>query len=119
MFVKITNRIRAILSYYKNPRYVVIQGVTNGNRAVMSLGARPLEVPNIYYEEIRIHGYCDKTVLENCISYQNQPNMSWYKSRIYTRVWSFKELMRWRRLLPSKGFRTLEKIGGKWYRIKE
>lgn len=119
MFTKIINRIRGILSYYKNPKYVVIQGITNNNRAVMSLGARPLEIPNIYYEEIRIQGYCDKSIQEDHISYQNQPGLSWHKSRIYVKIWSFKELMRWRRLLPSKGFRTLENIRGKWYKIKE
>ena len=113
----IFNKLAKAIEYYKNPRYVIIKGVTNDNRAIMSLCARPVYPPHIYQESITIYGYCCDSVLDSYVSYKNQKKLSWHKDKVYKKIWTFKELRKWRKMLPPTGFRCLEKINIKWKNI--
>ena len=117
MLKKLILKIKKVILYYKNPKYVIIKGVSNGNRAIMVLGARPLKKSHQVDKDIRTHGYATDIVLNHTISYENQKDLSWYKSNIYLTIWSFKELLYWRRLLPNNGYKCLEYKNGKWNKI--
>lgn len=117
MFKKLIDKIKNNMSYYKNPRYIIIKGVGNGNRRIFILGARPLTISHQYYKMVEIHGYDTDDHLR--MSFQNQDDMTWFKSNKYKTIWTFKELIFWRRLLPNNGFKCLEYKKGKWCKITD
>jgi len=107
-----------LLKYVYNPRYVIMQGVRIDNRAIMLLGARPCE-PKDTKDEMRIHGYIDKEAQRLKISFENQDYTYW-KSNRYKIIWTFKELIFWRKMLPSGNSKCLEKTPfGKWHTIRD
>ena len=98
-----------------NPKYRIMKGIQIGNRSIFFIGAYPIP-PRDTKTEIEIHGYIDKNAQSMKISFNNQP-LTYWKSGIYRRIYTFKQLLRWRRLLPHTGSVVLEKRFHKWDRI--
>ena len=110
------DKIRNALEYRKNPKYRIIMGIANENRSILSFCAYPIK-PYWYNEHFTTYGYYKEDVLENCISFKNQPKLTWYKTQPTIVIWTFKDLLKWRRLLPKTGFKCLQKVDGVWNKI--
>ena len=117
MIAKLIKCIKHYLEYKSNPRYVIMQGIQIDNRAIMFLGARPCE-PKDRRRELDIHGYVDESAQRLKISFENQ-ELTYWKSNRYKIIWTFKELMYWRRMLPNNNSKCLEKTNGKWHTIEK
>ena len=88
------------LDYYRKPKYVVMKGISVGNRSIMYIGANPT---------FRVDDYGNRVVtFSNC-------KHEYYASNIYRRVWTKKALIKWRRLIGDDT-RCLVKTGLKWQR---
>jgi len=94
-----------------------MKGIQIENRAIMFLGARPIP-PKDRKREIETHGYVDEGYQKLKISFENQKYTYWRSSR-YKIIWTFKDLIRWRRMLPKDDSRCLEKVKGQWQKIKK
>lgn len=95
----------AYIRYYKNPKYVVMKGCRVDNRQVMFIGSHPTVIVNDYGVKI--------------IKFKNVKG-DYYFNNIYKRVWTFKELLQWRRKIGSQkvvGWGVLELREGKWEKI--
>lgn len=112
------NKIKYIFNYLINPKYRIMKGMHIENRAIMFLGAYPIK-PRDTKDELRIHGYIDESYQKLKISFKNQ-KYTYYKSNKYKTIWTFRELLKWRRLLPKDDSVCLEKtlLHG-WSKIKD
>ena len=82
-----------LIDYWLHPKYVVMRGIKIENRMIMYIGANP-----VYSKDD--HG--NKTVsFSNC-------DFNYYATNIYKRIWTLKELIKWRRLI-GKTSRCLRK----------
>jgi len=108
------DKIKKLINYYLSPKYRIMKGIQIDNRAIMFIGAYPIE-PRDTVEEIRIHGYVDDSFQKLKISFKNQ-TATYYKSNQYKTIWTFRELLKWRRLLPRDDSRVLEKTLTGWKR---
>lgn len=95
------NDLLCFFRYYRNPRYVVMKGLSIENRALMFVGANPTFKKDEYGSSV--------------VTFTNH-DLEYYPSNIYKRIWTFKELMRWRRLL-GKGPRCVQCNYGQWSRV--
>ena len=87
-------------------KYAIIKGVQVNDRAVMTL----ITIDSSYDSKYTIK--CTRTGKE------------FYKSSIYKNLYSFKQLMKWGRLLASSRTKplywtVLEKRGAEWHSLKE
>jgi len=90
-----------LIKYYFRPKYVVMKGVQIENRAIMYIGAHP---------EFKKDDHGNSVVnFKNC-------KHEYYASNIYLRIWTFKSLLKWRRL-TGRGTRVLSKNCFKWQRV--
>ena len=105
------------IEYYRNPKYRIMKGIQIQNRAIMFLGANP-RPPKDKARLIETHGYVDDSIQSLKISFKNQ-NDTYWKSNMYCRIWTFKGLIKWARILPKNGNAVLELKYGKWNKIKE
>jgi hypothetical protein len=80
---------------------VVMKGLQMGNRAIMYIGAHP---------EFKKDDYGNSVV-----SFKNCKN-EYYSSNIYRRIWTFKQLLRWRRLV-GVDTKCLARSYFKWRRV--
>ena len=106
------DKIKKSYNYYKNPKYRIMQGIKIDNRAVMFLGANPIK-PLDTSEQLKTFGYIDKEIQEMKISFKNQ-KFTYWKSKMYCRIWTFKQLIKWARLVGGKGSKVLEYKNNKW-----
>jgi len=113
--MNLIDRIKKLYNYYKNPKYMIMKGIQINNRAIMFLGATPIS-PRDREEEMKTHGYIDESYQKLKISFKNQ-KYTYYKSNVHKVIWTFKELIRWRRMLPKNDSRCLEYRNLKWQNI--
>lgn len=106
-----------LYKYWINPKYRIMNGIRIENRAIMFLGADPIE-PLDTKTEMKIHGYVDENYQKSKISFKNQ-KYTYYKSNKYCTIWTFKQLIKWRRLLPKDDSRCLKQntITRQWQTI--
>jgi len=112
------DKIKNIYEYYKNPKYRIMKGVCINNRCVLFMGAYPIK-PKDIAKSYKIHGYCDEDFYnKHYISFENQ-NYTYSKSNRLCTIWTFRQLIKWRRILPRHGFETLEhnRLTNKWNNI--
>jgi len=93
--------ITDLIDYYIHPKYVVMRGIEIDNRAIMFLGANPVFTKDEYGNKVMRFSNC---------------KYEYYKDRIHTRIWSFKGLINWRRMVGSDT-KFLQKVSGKWIRL--
>jgi hypothetical protein len=91
-----------LIRYYFRPRYVVMKGLQIDNRAFMFIGARATFLKDEYGNSI--------------MSFSNNEHQ-YYTDRIYKRIWTFKQLMKWRRLL-GKEMKVVEHRNFRWQELK-
>ena len=116
ILIKMISKIKDIYNYWKNPKYMVMKGVCIDDRCVLFIGAYPT-CPHKYKDkEIKIQGYCDEAYLKFLVEFKNQ-EFTYYKSNKLCTIWTFKELIKWRRLLPKEGYTVLEKKDKEWQHI--
>tara|TARA_R110002012_G_scaffold275534_1_gene462172 strand:- start:1 stop:291 length:291 start_codon:yes stop_codon:yes gene_type:complete len=78
-----------------------MRGVRIGNRAIMFIGTQPRFIKDAY-------GNIG-------VGFKNQDN-EFYASNIYKRIWTFKQLIKWRRLIGKNNYAILDKKGSEWVR---
>lgn len=76
-----------LIKYYFRPRYVVMKGLQIDNRRVMFIGA--------------VQAFSKDDYGNSVMNFKNSPHR-YYADKIYKRIWTFRQLMKWRRLLGSK-----------------
>lgn len=93
--------IKKFINYYKKPKYIIMKGIQIQNRAILFIG--------VDADFSREH--------EVKFSNHKQP---YWRSNILKRIWTFKELLEWRRKLPENSSRCLAQniITRKWENIK-
>ena len=77
------------------PKYLVMRGVRVGNRMILFIGSHP---------EYSRDEYGNKVV-----RFSNRSG-EYYQSNIYRKIRTFKQLIKWYRLIGS-GSRVIEKVG--------
>jgi len=87
------------------PKYVIMKGIQIDNRAIMFLGINT----KLTKEKLYNH---------NVLEFSNHSSQ-YYTSNIYKRIYTFKQLLKWYRLLGKKDSKCLEYKSFKWQHIKE
>jgi len=89
------------------------------NECILFIGAYPT-YPNRYKnEQLKLYGYCDEDSLKHLIEFENQ-DLTYLKSNKVCTIWTFRQLLKWRRLLPKDdNWRVLEKTFNGWKRVKK
>ena len=112
------SKVIKAFKYYKNPKYRVMKGLCINSRCVLFIGAYPTFPYKGKREEIKTQGYYDEDFLKSLVEFKNQ-KYTYYKSNKVITIWTFRQLLKWRRLLPREGHRILEKRNNKWYKINK
>lgn len=111
------SKVIKAFKYYKNPKYRVMKGGCINNRCVLFLGAYPSFPYKHRAKELKIHGYCDEDYyIKSLIEFKNQKYTYLKRNKLYI-IWTFKDLIKWRRLLPKNNHIVLEKRNNKWYKV--
>ena len=79
----------------------------------MNFCAYPYTQEEMIKRETEKYGYYYK----NEVGFENQDDLFWSKNSLYKRIWSFKQLLRWRRLIPKK-YECLEYKCFRWHKIE-
>ncbi len=90
-----------LLRYYFRPRYVVMKGIQVENRAIMYIGANPKFKKDDFGNTV--------VSFSNCTS-------EYFASNIYCGIWTFKSLLKWRRLIGGNT-KCLARHYFKWHRV--
>jgi len=72
------------IDYWLHPKYVVMRGVKIENRMIMFIGANPVFFETLSGDKI--------------LRFSNNRS-AFYKGNIYKRIWTYRELIKWRRLI--------------------
>ncbi len=73
-----------IIDYLLHPKYVVMRGIKIENRMIMFIGSHPVFSETLSGDKI--------------LRFSNN-NAVFYKKNIYKRIWTYRELIKWRRLI--------------------
>jgi len=93
--------IADLIDYWFHPKYVIMRGVQMDDRAIMFIGANPVITTSD----------CGNKM----VAFSNHDNQ-YYMSAMYKRIWTFKELLKVRRLV-GKGFKCLRIKGATLERV--
>jgi len=116
--MNLVSNIIKLYKYWMNPKYRIMKGVCIYYRCILFIGVTPI-VPKDIKREYKIHGYCDEDFYKrHYISFKNQ-DYTYSKSNKLCTIWTFKQLIKWRRLLPKNGYKCLEKKLSEWIEIKD
>ena len=90
-----------LLRYFHKPRYVIMKGICVEDRCLLYLGVNAEYSKDDYNNTL--------------VSFSNRKQIYggeryfYYSNRLYKRIWTFKQLIRWRRLLGKSGEAVLRK----------
>ena len=73
-----------IIDYWLHPKYVVMRGIKIEKRMIMFIGAHPV---------------CAETLSGDKILRFSNNDATFYKDNIYKRIWTYRDLIKWRRLI--------------------
>jgi len=99
--------IADFIEYFFRPKYVIMRGAHIDNRALLFIGSSA-----IYIREDNI-GYVEFRNMNNIF---NKP-YRYYSSNIYKKIYSRKELKKWRKLLGDRHEAVLEYRCMDWRRL--
>lgn len=98
------------LKYLHRPGYVIMKGACVDDRCLLFLGANAIYSKDDYNNTL--------------VSFSNRKQIYgddryfYYSNKIYIRIWTFRQLIKWRRLLGKSGERVLRKNAlNKWERV--
>lgn len=84
----IFEKLKPIFNNYTNPKYRIMKGIQIENRCIMYLGAHPIKPRD---------GQSKSTIY---ISFKNKKGI-YLRSNTYKKIHTFKQLIRWVRLLSD------------------
>jgi len=73
-----------LIDYWLHPKYVVMRGIKIENRMIMFIGSNPVFSETLSGDKI--------------LRFSNN-SAAFYKDNIYKRIWTYRELIKWRRLI--------------------